>query len=45
MIGMILMIALQITINLAMSSAQYALMAFVVAYVGRKGWDAARKSK
>lgn len=45
MLGMILMIALKITISLAMTAGQYALMAYVVAYVGRKGWEAGKKSK
>lgn len=43
MIGMVLMIALQLTIRLAITAANYALMAYVIAYVGRKGWEAGKK--
>lgn len=45
MIGMILMVALQITLKLLFGAGYYALMAYVVAYVGRKGWEAGKKSK
>ena len=45
MMGMILMIAAQMSINLLMSSLQYGLMAYVVARCARKGWEAGRKGK
>lgn len=39
---MILMIAIQISLNLTVSMVQYGLGAYVVAYMARKGWKAGK---
>jgi hypothetical protein len=45
MIGMIIFMALRMVIGLIMQAAQYALTAFVMAYVGRKGWEMGKKGR
>lgn len=42
MIGMILFMTVRMTIGLAISCGQYALMAYVVAWAGHKGWKAGK---
>lgn len=43
--GMFLMILVQMSIGLVISVVQYGLMAYVIARMARKGWEAGRKGK
>lgn len=43
MIEAILIVALKMTLGLAMQAAQYALMGFCMAYAGRRGWEARKR--